>query len=144
MIDHFIESRKNESSVFFLENDPFSYQIKDKELIAKFKVIADQSRKPPKPLLEILIFIADNKSWDKEDEQQLLDTSSDDFFQLYKSINSENLDKIIKASLAFTSSKNSTGGRQDIQTPVKEALVKIGQESALNAKRVSKYGILVE
>lgn len=142
MIDYYIEQRKTEKGLFSLEEDTRYQCIKDKTIIEKFKKIAD-AQKVSKSLKELLIGVNDLSSWSKQDEELLVNTTEKEFFDLFKSIKGNDLSKIITTGLSFGKINNPTENYKKIDQSVRKALVKIGKESTLNAKRISNYGIQI-
>lgn len=140
MIDYYIEKRKKEKGLFLIEENPFYQDIKDEIIIKKFKEVAE-SQKEFRSLKEVLLDVSDLKGIGKHEEELLVETTVEEYFDLFKAVEGKDLDRIVKAGLSFGKIQNAKEDYQKIDSSVKTALTKIGKESILNAKRISKYGI---
>ena len=89
--------------------------------------------------LEVLSHIAETQSWNREDVKRLSELTSADYYKMFKAINDEKLSGIVRMALSFDHGES----EKKIATAVRDALVKIGQESSLNKRRVGKFGIKV-
>jgi hypothetical protein len=69
--------------------------------------------------------------------------TSEDFTKLFKEARADDLRTMIKAALQFSTFGNPSETMKKIVTNATEALRSIGQESAINARRVRAYGIAV-
>lgn len=120
----------------FSEND-----ISDEEFNAavKKKIGEGVDDRDPK---DVLLKITRQQGWDKNDILLLSKLNADGYVQLFKSFDDyDELSACIRMALSF----NTMGGVGDAEKALSqnatEALVKIGNESPLNKRRVGKYGI---
>jgi len=67
--------------------------------------------------------------------------SVDEYYKAFKTHWGEELKKILSASLQFSRVHNTSPAMAEIDQKARAALRKIGLESAINARRVSAYGI---
>jgi hypothetical protein len=140
MIERYIESRPNDRSAFDLANEPFGADVTDPDLLqgltTKYKEFKDE-----RPLRDILISIAQQHGWSREDLTTLSMVSVEEYYSLFKSAKGEELRRVINACLQFDTIQNASEEMKEIPKRAKEALTRIGGESAINARRVRKYGI---
>ena len=140
VIDYYIEQRQSEGELFNLENQPFSVDITDSELIKKFQDI-HLSNSTTRTLRQVVHAIAGKNGWSPIDEQILADHSVDDYYTLFKAEAGEHLSSCVNACLQFGRLGNATERQQEIGRRSVEALIRISKESPLNALRVKKFGI---
>jgi hypothetical protein len=138
-IDFYIENRSNETRLFDLNASPFSRDINDAVIRDRFERKHREHQKIPS-LLETARHIADTGSWEEGHVQALEQATENDFFDLFKSIQGEELRKIVKACLRF----EGPGTYEAVGRKVHGALNRIGKESKLNAERVKRYGIVFD
>lgn len=146
MIDIYIEKRKKHPKIFNLEdiyNNPFSGDIQDAEVRGKFKETWRKSveEENPKDVLERL---GKTNGWNDKDVVTLRNTTSEQFYNIFKGINDKSLPLVIEAAqrLGNYDSKKPEGG--EILQNVTEALTKIGGECEINKRRVKRYGIEIK
>lgn len=140
ILKYYIEMRGTEPELFDLENNPFSDKISDPDVIKAFdnKFATFKSEISP---VSILFRMADTHSWNPEDITILSTLSVDTYFEIFKSSQGRDLRKILNACLHFDRIINATNQMKEISKRAKDALKRIGQESAINARRVKVYGV---
>jgi hypothetical protein len=79
--------------------------------------------------------------WNPGDEESLAALSVDDFVALFKATRDIERRKLIRGSTGFLNIANATARQTRIGETARAALIKIGQESPLNARRLRAYGI---
>jgi len=143
MIDIYIEKRKKHPKIFNLgdiHSNPFSGDIQDKEVRSKFKEAWSESVEveDPKDVLERL---GKSNGWNDKDVVTLRNTTSEQFYNIFKNIKNESLHLVIEAAqrLGNYDSQKPEGG--EILQNVTEALTKIGGECEINKRRVKRFGI---
>ncbi|WP_156150792.1 hypothetical protein [Hyphomicrobium sp. 99] len=109
-----------------------------KKAVTKKQAEVKDSRDPK----QVLLTIAQNRSWSDEDIALLSAMSEDSYLRLFKDLkNGSELSACIRMALSF----KTMGGAGELETSIadktKAALIKIGNESLLNRRRVKKYGI---
>jgi hypothetical protein len=67
----------------------------------------------------------------------------DEFRRIFKEHNGEQLRKILSGALQFDRISNASAEMREISARAKEALVLIGRESPINARRVAKNGLAI-
>lgn len=143
LLRHYMEKRNEVRSFFDLSNYAFGGEVTDPEIRAafdaKYKSFQD-SRIPA----DILLNIAKNDSWSHADLSLLAGLSVEDFYNLFKEQRGSDLPRLVRASLSFARIVNADDDMRAIATSAKAALIRIGNESRINKRRVQKFGVKVE
>ena len=134
LIDEYIVAWKG-TNVFDLDGVGLSFNVRDVKIRERFKQQYEATNEKPS-LEEVVKNIATNDGFQRGGRQVLKDSTANEFYELFMSENVENLSSMIYASLRY-----SDGEYEVVDKNVKEALLRIGKESKLNALRVSKFGI---
>ena len=129
LVDLYTENRKSESKLFDMRENLIFGDKFDEELVAKFETAYTNSFEV-EPIGEILKRMARNSCWSENDIQTLSNASINDFYQLFKEEKGKELSSIVATSLKYGAVENA-----------KSALIKIGNESDINKRRVRKFGI---
>jgi hypothetical protein len=140
----YIRGRSGEDRSFFdLVNDPFGNEVDDPEVRAAFddKFASFVDERSPQ---DVLVPIAKNSSWSRDDIALLGRLSADDFYRVFRDTPATDLSRVIRASLSFGQLVNADAELRAISARAREALIRIGNESRINRLRVRKYGIEVE
>ena len=143
LIDFYIALRKEEKNLFNLEENNFFGDIRDEEIIRKFRetysiTVTTESAKL------VLARIADQGGWNQKDEVILANTTTDEYYELFKSETGSHLSSYINKCLQFGQFSNPSEQQMQIANKAREALLKIASESEINRRRVKKYGIQIE
>jgi hypothetical protein len=137
LITFYVENVENDQvfdrSRWFSEKDVTDQAFL--EAIARRRSKAKDTREP----LDVLTAVAKREGWNREDAKLLSELTADDYYNMFKATRSEELGDIVRMALSFGQGER----EQKIAALAKEALVKIGQESKLNRRRVAKFGIRV-
>lgn len=143
MIKTFVERRGQEMSTFDLNHFPFQENITDPDVVhaVNQKFATFVSKRDPKA---ILISISDTSSWNPTDLNDLATLPVDDYYGLLKNNRGIELRKIINALLKFDNMVGATPTMQEMSKRAKEALKRIGEESPINARRVRRYGVVID
>lgn len=140
IIDLFINERKNEN-IFSINTSFIRNRIKDKTIIEKFANL-NQQYIEDKTLANGLEKIAGKNGWNPEDIEILINASTDDYYNHFKSQKGAKLSLHVNTCLEFG---RFTGDDSEKLKKIAEkaalALKKIGKENILNAMRVRSYGI---
>jgi hypothetical protein len=91
-------------------------------------------------LLDTVQEISRKSGWSIEEVECLGAASEDDFHDLFLNYEGDDLDKLIRTVLQFTNFEPNT----NIGENAKNALIRIGKLSELNAMRVKKHGIIID
>jgi len=143
LIDHYIETRKDEKKLFDLDNYTFAGDIDDKIIIAKFHEIKNET-KDHKTIKEVLEAIAGKGSWGSNDVNVLGSATVNDYFSLFKSEQGRKLGLWVNACLKFGRFTNPSEQYKQIASKAIDALLRIAGESKINARRVAKFGIKID
>jgi hypothetical protein len=142
LIDFYITLRGEEKQLFNVEENNFFGDIRDEEIIKKFKekysnTVSTES------VEQVLERIASKDGWNQKDEVILANTTADEYYRLFKSKTGPQLSSYIHKCLQFGQFANSDEQQMQIANRAKEALLKIANESEINRLRVKKYGVQV-
>ena len=143
LIDLYVQVRADEPELFNLSEYSFSGDISDKKVREAFDN-AYEGVAVSEPVKDVLLRLAGSNGWNNKDEIVLSDTTVDEYYDLFKSEAGDHLSDIVNACLKFGQFSNPTERQKQIADNAKEALVRIGKESAINALRVRKFGVDVE
>ena len=84
--------------------------------------------------------MAKTNGWGPDDITFLSALPIEDYYQIFKNSKGSELRSIINACLQFDRIGNATPDMTEISKRAKDALRRIGKESAINARRVASYG----
>jgi hypothetical protein len=141
IIDLYIEKRRSEARLFAIEPAVETEEIRDPEVIEKFRQIQYALREKL-TLLQICERLHEEGDHSDE-EQQLAQASVTDFILLFKGLSGDDLSRHIDLCLRY----GRLGGISDQQRLIVEkataALQQIGRENRLNASRVRRFGVSI-
>jgi hypothetical protein len=80
-------------------------------------------------------------SWTGQDIDYLSSVSIDEYYQLFKASRGRDLHLLLKNCLQFDTIINASAPMKEVSLRAKEALRRLGRDSAINAARVREYGI---
>ena len=145
IIDLYIESRKDELGLF---NPDVFYSwgsgIKDQSIKDKFTTIY-QASFVQESAEQVLESISGKNGWNPNDITILSNTSIDEYYELFKSVNDRyRLASFITTCLQFGKFLTANNDEKEIANRATEALKKIARESKINTLRVEKYGIILD
>jgi hypothetical protein len=92
----------------------------------------------------VLVSIAKNQGWSRDDITLLSKLSAKDFYDLFKKQEDEDLGRVVRSALHFAQIGGAGEEEKSISAKAREALVQIGKESPINRRRVRKFGVQVE
>ena len=140
LISEFVKTR-DEGYVF--DKGLWGHMVSDPDVIEAVELLSANNRKPsPTPSQAAEMLYKDN--WSSEAEEVLEKLSIDDIVSLIKSVRGKEQEMIVMGLLAYRRVINKSDRQKNITENAVAALVKIGNESALNAHRMAKYGVKVE
>ncbi|PLX95186.1 MAG: hypothetical protein C0620_04535 [Desulfuromonas sp.] len=143
LINLYIQVRADEPELFNLSEYSFPGDISDKKVREAFHK-AYESVAVSEPVKDVLLRLAGSNGWSDKDEIVLCGTTVDEYYELFKSEAGDHLSDIVNTCLKFGQFSNPSERHKQISDNAKEALVRIGKESAINALRVRKFGIDIE
>lgn len=143
IINHYVENRVESREFWDLNAYAFSGDISDEVVLQAFakKLATFKNEDDP---FSILFRIGANRSWNDREIVMLASLSSDDYYNLFKTHDGDDLSKIIYGALQFCQISNASEPMREISKRAKDALIKIGSESLINARRVNRYGIVID
>jgi hypothetical protein len=136
----FYSEKRNDPNYWRIDNDPFAPRQLDPEISVIIEKL--KSAEPIDfDLSEALICAG--KTFDTNTISKLATIPVDDYFKLISSRRGENKELIVQSALEFRRIANASEDMKKVVNLMEEALQMVGRNSALNAMRVSKYGISV-
>jgi hypothetical protein len=144
IIKHYVASRgDDDKELFNVQNLVLFGEVIDPDVVKAFqdKYATFKSTRSP---TDILISMADTNSWNPENITTLAALPVDDYYDMFKRSRGRDMRKIISACLQFDRIGNASPEMREISKRAKDALKLIGQESAINARRVKAYGVEVD
>ena len=142
LIDQYVLDRKDEKELFDLTNYPFREDISDAKINAEFQKLSDESKEQI-TLKQVLEKLSNKSGWGAEDERVLAEATPEEYYDLFKNEKGEHLSIYIDKCLQFGRFVNASDTGKTIASNTTKALEKIGQESRLNARRVTKFGVKI-
>ena len=143
MLAHYVQSRGAEPELFNLRHFPVAAEVSDPDVVHAFNDKYASFKKPTNPTTILLRMSAMN-SWNPDDIATLSTLPVNQFYSILKSNTGSDLRAIIGACLQFDRIVNATPEMREISKRAKDALKLVGQESAINARRVKAYGVNVD
>lgn len=143
IIDLYIEKRQADTELFNLESSVLPGQIKDQEILNKFR-IKQESLRAKRSLREICARLLADEPNNDEEELLLSQASVQEYVELFKMLNGPELSQYVDLCLKFSRLGGTTEYQKQISDNVSEALRVIGRENKLNASRVRRFGIKVD
>jgi len=126
--------------IFDLAESPFGDLVTEPDVVLAFaEKMKNKGKKLPTPV-DAASRIGSG-GWNPEDEESLAAVSVDEFIQYFKMMRGNERRKFIFGSLAFRNMGGRTPRQQQIVDNALSALVRIGQESTLNAHRLKAYNV---
>ena len=143
IIDLYIDKRKTETELFNLDASAIPGEVKDWEVIARFrkKYISLSAKRS---LLEICDQLLACDSCREDEDSQLSRATVGEYVKLFKSQKGQKLSQYVDLCLRFSRLGGTTEHQELISDKAAEALRIIGRESKLNASRVRRFGIKVD
>lgn len=138
IIKYYIENRRGDRRFFDLDYHQGIFDINDPDVITEFKHKCE-SLKDDQDQTAVIIKMAVNRAWSNEDIVMASKLSVDDYYGIFKSRKGDELRSIIDFCLQSDKTTNPSPEMVEISNRAKEALIRIGRESPINARRVRKY-----
>ena len=139
LIDFYIENRSDEPALFDLSQYAFAGDITDKKLRAKFEE-KHQHNLPVVALEAAARTVGEGKGWSGADMLAMEAASEQEFYDLLKRIEGDQLRIIVKGCIRA----GEVSKIQEVGARVRGALARIAKESDVNAIRVRRYIALEE
>ena len=139
-IDEYIAARIQELEIFNLSNSHYFGDKIDPEIVDKFNKQFFQNEKI-ETAKEVLLRISEQNGWNKKDETILANTSVDEYYKLFTTEVGDHLHRFVKKCLEFGQFSNTDDSQKTIADNARSALIRIGNESKVNKRRVKRYGV---
>ena len=138
LIKLYVEGRNEEHGFFDLREYAFSHEITDPDLIKAFddKV---SSMKPRQDFKAALLSARDG--WNKEQLEIISNARVQEYTETFKNSSGDELRRLLSNAMQFARIANPSPEMSKIVSNTKAALQEIGRESAINARRVRRFGI---
>ena len=140
MIAHYVCTHSDNREMLDLSFDSFVSDVRDPEVIAAFAEALASLRYQRKPE-EILLSI--KGGWNDKDLAAVASLHEDDYYNLFKNNSGDRLYQLVSSALFFDRIVNASASQKEISNRARRALIRIGFESPINARRVRKYGIRI-
>lgn len=98
---------------------------------------------PALDTVEVLKRLASSNGWSRRDIDHLSSVTTDEFFEIFKNHEGDDLHDVITGALNFRQISNADEKMVSITHNAVEALKRIGRECEINARRIQKLGISV-
>lgn len=143
IINLYIDKRKANAELFNLNSSAIPAEIKDWEVISKFrKNYLSLSAK--RSILEICDQLLAGDNCSEDEDTHLSQATVEEYVKLFKSQKGQKLSQYVDLCLRFSRLGGTTEHQELISDKAAEALRIIGRESKLNASRVRRFGIKVD
>jgi len=141
MIEAYVAKRPQERAQFDLAEYPFANEVSDPDVVEAFRAKCE-SFKDTRDAASLMLDLK-NKGFEEQTLISLAAIPVDGFYKAFKENEGRTLRQMIDASLQFNRILNATPIMLESSKRARAALEMIGKESAINARRVAKYGIKV-
>ncbi len=138
--DVFVEIHKENEKILDVESSAFGDNIEDTYLRDK---LGEALRNIPveKDLREVLERLARDKGWGASDEEFLSSVTEDEFRDFFINYDGDNLPRLLKGATTFARISNPSDRMKEISSKITSALETIAASSALNERRLKRFGI---
>lgn len=143
LIKYFFEQRNEQKEFYDLERVPFGDQVVDPDVSEAVKVKFNSFKDIRRPE-DVLRQIADRRSWSPPDTKLLSALSVENYCTMFREHLGAHATDPIRFALEIGKIENADDEMKLISQRAKEALERIGAESAINRRRVRKFGIKVQ
>ncbi len=143
LIDFYIASR--DGVALICSTSPTRHlaaKLLDPDVRAAFEKKRDAVREQREPKEHSAGHRGSARARQQEDVRVLAAVSVDEYYKLFTENERDEMQRMIWTALSFEKVGYSTG--QEIAKRAREALKRIGRESAINARRVRRYGVCVD
>lgn len=138
LLDHYMTFRQEPRGFFDLEEYAFAENITDPDVRAAFDARAAEIPET-RDIAAMLLSIKDG--WNDETLTALSTARVDEYVKLLKARSGAELRRLLSNAFQFDRISNATDQMKEIPRKMRAALTIIGQESAINARRVKRFGV---
>jgi hypothetical protein len=141
MIEHYVTAREEQRAFYDLDNDPFGRDVDDPDIRAAF----NQKFKELEENRDVTAMLTSLKgNWSPEVIAALASLPVEEYQKVFKSTSGDQLRRILSNIFEFDRVANATEEMKEIPRRARMALKLIGAESAINRRRVSRFGVKVD
>jgi hypothetical protein len=140
MLSHYMTNRKESRAFFDLEDSLFGDSVTDPDVRQAFD---EKSTMVPETRDVRQMVLALEGTWTDKQISELAATPIDEYYRAFKENSGPELRKILSAVFQFDRIVNASDDMREISRRGREALGRIGTESAINARRVSRFGVVI-
>ena len=144
LLDFYISKREEPAEFWNLDTHPFGGLVSDLDVR---DAIGNKYRAFQKVVLDpadMIRKLMERDSFDVVAIEGLATTPMEEYYQIFKSIEGDELPRMIEAVFKFRRISNPSAEMNELMRKATEALTVIGSESRINATRVARYGIKIE
>jgi len=141
MLEHYMANRNEGREFFDLAENPFGDNVNDPDVRAAFNEKAAQVEEK-RDFPAIMLSIKDG--WSEDQINALATAPIEEYRKAFKSHSGPELRRMLANVFQFDRISNASDAMREISRRAREALVLIGTESAINARRVSRFGVKIE
>ncbi len=140
LIEHYIGQRVDAKHTLDLHHYVDASQVIDPVLAERFSAVHGETY-DARSLREVVANVIAKNAFDGDDIEIMSRASVDDFYSLFKTERGEHLNSWISICLKLGYLEGADDRQLQITTNATQALMGIASESALNARRVAKFGV---
>lgn len=140
MVDHYMKERQEPRGFFDLDEYPFADNVTDPDVRAAFEARLAEA---PEAHDVKAVLSSIKGGWTEEAIAILATTSPEEYAKIFKAHSGQELRRLLSNAFQFDRISNATDQMKEIPQRVRAGLMKIGQESAINARRVKRFGVNV-
>ncbi|MCK1655131.1 hypothetical protein IVA88_27325 [Bradyrhizobium sp. 149] len=136
MLEFYMSERNEPRDFFDLEDHPFGAHVEDLDVRSAFKQKfehLEEQRDIPAMLR--------SSDWSQDTIAALSVLPVADYYKAFKSTSGSDLRKILSNVFQFDRVVNASESMREIASRARQALKLVGEESAINKRRVSRYGV---
>ena len=140
MLNFYMANRNEDRAFFDREESLFGDSVTDPDVRQAFE---EKSASVPETRNVRQMLLALKDSWNDKQIAELAATPVDEYYRAFKENSGPELRKMLSAVFQFDRIVNASDHMREISKRGREALSRIGTESAINARRVSRFGIAI-
>lgn len=140
MLDYYMEKRQEPRGFFDLKEYLFADSVTDADVRAAFdaRVAEVPETRDVKAMLSSI-----KGGWSEDTLTALATTSAEEYAKIFKAQSGLELRRLLSNAFQFDRISNATDQMKEVPKRVRAALMTIGQESPINARRVKRFGVNV-
>ena len=141
MLKFYVHNRLEDHAFFDLDESAFGSHIDDPDVRAAFK---EKSAKVEEKRDFAAMLMQLKDGWSDEILQQLSTAPIEEYAKVFRSHEGADLRRILSGTFQFDNISNATDRMLEIANRARAALKVIGTESAINARRVRRFGVVID